>query len=97
MWQRLKKNPFSDHTNLEFISRMERHQNLTLLGCHVVLPDRSLAWLSSERLYQQLTEANEDTYSQPLAEVRDLMQYIHGNDWKTEGDDYPIGRTTIID
>lgn len=43
MWQRLKKNPFSDHTNLEFISRMERHQNLTLLGCHVVLPDRSLA------------------------------------------------------
>jgi hypothetical protein len=28
--------------------------------------DRSLAWLSSERLYQQLTETDADTYRQPL-------------------------------
>ena len=34
--------------------------------CHVVLADRSLAWLSSERLYQQLTEPDEDTYTQIL-------------------------------
>jgi hypothetical protein len=28
--------------------------------------DKSLAWLSSERLYQQLTETDADTYTQPL-------------------------------
>ena len=28
--------------------------------------DRSLAWLFSERLYQQLTETDADTYTQPL-------------------------------
>jgi hypothetical protein len=32
----------------------------------VVLADKSLAWLFSERLYKQLTEADADTYSQPL-------------------------------
>ena len=31
---------------------------------HVVLADRSLAWLFSERFYQQLTETNADTYGQ---------------------------------
>ena len=31
-----------------------------------VLTGRSLAWLSSERPYQQLTETDADTYSQPL-------------------------------
>jgi hypothetical protein len=29
--------------------------------CHVVLADRSLAWLSPERQYQQLTETDADT------------------------------------
>ena len=29
-----------------------------------MLADRSLAWLSSERLYQQLTETDADTYTQ---------------------------------
>jgi hypothetical protein len=31
-----------------------------------MLTDRSLAWLSSERLYQQLTETDADTYTQPF-------------------------------
>jgi hypothetical protein len=31
-----------------------------------MLADRSLAWLSCERLYQQLTETDADTYSQAL-------------------------------
>ena len=30
------------------------------------MDDGCLAWLSSERLYQQLTETDADTYSQPL-------------------------------
>ena len=34
--------------------------------CYVVLADRSLQWLSSERLYQQLTETDVDIYTQPL-------------------------------
>ena len=29
----------------------------------VVFTDKSLAWLSSERLYQQLTESDADTHS----------------------------------
>jgi hypothetical protein len=33
---------------------------------NVVLVDRFLAWVSSERPYQQLTEKNADTYSRPL-------------------------------
>jgi hypothetical protein len=31
-----------------------------------MLADMSLAWLSSERLYQQLTETDADAYSHPL-------------------------------
>ena len=31
-----------------------------------MLTDRSLPWLSSERPYQQLTETEADTYTQPL-------------------------------
>jgi hypothetical protein len=33
--------------------------------------DSSLTWLSSERLYQQLTEIDADTYSQHWIEVMD--------------------------
>lgn len=43
-----------------------RHKPQHYYGCHVVLEDRSLAWLSSERLYQQLTETIAYNYSQPL-------------------------------
>jgi hypothetical protein len=34
--------------------------------CHVAPADRSLAWLSSQRLYQLLNETYSETYSQPL-------------------------------
>ena len=35
-----------------------------------MLADRRLAWLSSERLYQQLTETDADTYSQPMIRLK---------------------------
>ena len=34
--------------------------------CFDVLTDSSLAWLSSDRSYQQLTETEADTYIQPI-------------------------------
>ena len=40
-------------------------QGLTLLCC-AVLTDGSMAWLSSEKSYKQLTETEADTYTQPL-------------------------------
>ena len=41
------------------------HQGLTLL-CYDMLTDRNLAWLSSERPNQQLTETEADTYTHRL-------------------------------
>jgi hypothetical protein len=35
-----------------------------------VLADKSLAWLSSERIYQQMTETDADTYSQPTIRLK---------------------------
>jgi hypothetical protein len=35
-------------------------------GCQEVLADRSLVWLSSERLCQSLTNTDVDAHSQPL-------------------------------
>jgi hypothetical protein len=46
MEQRLKERPAQLR-----IHRMHRHQTLALLLIHGVLADRSLSWLSSERLY----------------------------------------------
>jgi hypothetical protein len=43
---------------------MGGHQPLILLL--VVFADRSVAWLSFERLYQQLTETDADAYIQAL-------------------------------
>ena len=48
---------------------------------HIVSEDRSLAWLSLERFYQQLTESNADIYRQPL----DLGQ---GPIWKSKRKDW---------
>jgi hypothetical protein len=63
--QRLKERLTSDWANLGSIPcthTKSRHY----YWCHIVLVDRNLAWLSSERLYQQLTETDADTYSQSV-------------------------------
>ena len=48
----------------------------------VVLADRSLAWLSSERLYQQLTETDADTIElrleNPLEESEEGLKELKG-------------------
>ena len=54
---------------------MPRRQTLTLLLMPVVLSDRSLAWLSSERFYQQLTETDADTGNH-WTEARTLMEEL---------------------
>jgi len=56
--------------------------------------DRSLAWLSSERLYQQLTETNAVIYLHPTIKLRlgtnteelEGLKELKGN---------PIGRSTV--
>jgi hypothetical protein len=54
-----------------------------------VLTDRSLSWLSSERLYRQLTESDADTHSQPL-----VCGKVMGRFERAEGKSNPIRRTT---
>ena len=68
-----------------------RHQGLTRLLIYDVPTDRSLAWLSSERPYQQLTKTDADTYSQPLDEVGDPYGRVREKIEGTEGDGNPIG------
>jgi hypothetical protein len=43
-----------------------------------VAADKSLGWLSSERLYQQLTETHADIYSQDWMEVGDPYRKVGG-------------------
>jgi hypothetical protein len=47
-----------------------------------VCADRSLAWLSSESLYQQLIEIDADTFSNHWVEVKDQYRKVTG---MTEG------------
>jgi hypothetical protein len=65
MEQRLEEWPANDQPNFGSISWAST-KPWQYYWCYVVLADRSLAWLSSERLYQQLTETDEDTYSPAL-------------------------------
>ena len=58
-----------------------------------MLADRSLAWLSSERLYQQQTETDIDTHSQPLTEIGNPYGRVRERTEGTEGGGNPIGRT----
>jgi hypothetical protein len=51
---------------------------------------RSLAWLSFEKLYQQLTETDTYTYSQPL----DLCRRVGGRIEGVEGTGNPVERPT---
>jgi hypothetical protein len=43
------------------VLRNKMKQTTTTTKCHAVLVDSCLAWLSSERLHQQLTETDIDT------------------------------------
>ena len=58
-----------------------------------MLADRSLAWLSSERLYQQLTETDADTANH-WTEISDHYGRVRIEG--AEGDGNPIGRTTVL-
>ena len=61
--------------------------------------DRSLPWLSSERLYQQLTETDTDTYTQRTpnhsTEVGDPYGGIRGRVEEAEGEGDSIGRPAV--
>ena len=59
-----------------------------------MLTDRSLAWLSSERLYQQLTETDADT-AKHWPEVGDPYGRVRGRIEGAEGDFNPIGRPRV--
>jgi hypothetical protein len=59
-----------------------------------VLSGRSLAWLSSERLYQQLTETDANT-AKHWMEVRDLYGRDGGRTEGAEGNGGPMGRPTV--
>ena len=59
-----------------------------------MLTDRSLAWLSSERVCQQLTETDADTANH-WTEVMDHYGRIRGKVEGGEGDSSSMGRPTI--
>jgi hypothetical protein len=61
-----------------------------------VLADKCLAWLSSERLCQPLTETDADTYCQPLDWAQGPLWNTYGRTKGVEGDCNPIGRTTVL-
>ena len=65
METRLGERRSSDQPILSPISR-GGYKSSHYYRCYDVLSDKSLAWLYSERLNQQLTETVEDTYTQPL-------------------------------
>jgi hypothetical protein len=48
------------------IHPMDRHKTRHYYWYYVVLIDRNLAWLLSERFYQHLTKTVADTHSQAL-------------------------------
>ena len=54
-----------------------------------MLADRSLAWLSSERLYQYIYEAYTTGIKDPYRRARGRIEV-------DEGDDNPIGRPTLL-
>jgi hypothetical protein len=81
-----------------------RHLRIYVMGgtkawyyywCNVMLADWSLACLSSERLYQHLTETDADTYGQPLNWGQEPYGRVRGRTGGAEGDSNPIGRSTV--
>ena len=53
------------------------------------LVDMSLAWLSSERLYQQLTESDTDIYSHPLESGHGSLCRVRGRNEGAVGKPLP--------
>ena len=79
--QRLKERPFRDCPTWGSIPYTVSKLGC-YCGCQEVLADRSLIWLFPERLYQSLTNIEEDACSQPL----DSAQGPWWRSWKgTEG------------
>ena len=74
---------------------MSTYQALTLLVGHIVHTNKSLAWLPSERLYQQPTETDAGTLVNHWVKVRDQYRRVRGRTEGAEGDCNPIGRTTV--
>ena len=62
--------------------------------CQKVLADRSLVWLSSERLYQHLTNTDADIANYQT-EPMDPNGRVRGRIEGAEGNCNPIGRTTV--
>jgi hypothetical protein len=60
-----------------------------------VLADRSLAWLSSKGLDQQLTETNAKLTANHWTGVRDPYERARGRIDRAEGDCHCIGKTTV--
>ena len=60
-----------------------------------MLADRSLAWLSSERLYLQLTKTDADTYRQHWTETGGPYGRVRGRIEGTERDGNLIERPTV--
>jgi hypothetical protein len=60
-----------------------------------MLADRSLAWLFSETLTQQLNQADVDTHSQTVVGVWGLLQKSWGRIEGSEGDRTSIGKSRV--
>lgn len=63
--------------------------------CQDVLADRSLVWLSSERLFQHLTKKDSDTHSQQLVCAWGPLWKSLGRTERSQWDCNPIERTTV--
>ena len=59
-----------------------------------MLADRILAWLSFERLHQQLTQTDADTHNQTVDEAWGLLGKIEARIVGPEGNRNPTGRPT---
>jgi hypothetical protein len=93
MEQRLKW-PLSDCPNLVTIPCLGI-KPWHYYWCYAVLSDRSLAWPSSERLYQQLTETDADAFSQTLDWGQDPYVRVRERTEGAEGGGNLIGRPTV--
>lgn len=91
MEQRLKERLTSHWPHLGSIYGWPPSLILLLM---IILADRSLLWLSSERLYQKLTETEADTANHGT-EVRNAYGRARARIEGDEGYDNPKGKTTV--
>jgi hypothetical protein len=81
MEERLKESQYNNWPNLRSIP-WEGTKAWHYYWCYDVLTDRSPAWLSSERPYQQLSETDADTYTQPgtpMVELGERLKKLKGS------------------